>query len=538
MKWFYLENHPHFVETIPFGFRALGIPLTLPPAEVTPQELKSLLTDHQPDVILTTGWTPLQREPYFRVVQDYCARTRSFHVFWSFEDPLHTETWGMYYAEMGQPDFVFTHALGSAHSYQRVAIPSAYLPMACNPKLHRSLPARPRFQSDITLVANFATATHRSWRLKSLEFLLKPLLENGYDVAIWGSGWLEKKHELPFEIPDRSIKGPLSYHEIPYVYASSKIVLGIQNSPYLLTRRTFECLATGGFLLTNLTPAVQHHFQPGVHLETVSGPGDTLDKVDFFLREPGKRKEIGRKGQQEVHRRHTYAHRVQEMQHWIEPHWLEKKKKGRFTIQIPRELKQEIRPRIDVTFRGAHQGHLGQYLFVGRVSPRSPDCQVFLQFVLPEQKPYLSSLIEAKLKLFVVEPPHGEPIVRCQTIETPWTMESLRQGKLPSVSRSPIGEVPIRRSLASYYPWSENWYVFDLTAVARKWWSGALPNYGIRLSLRGTSPALVRFTSSRWQGRSRHFSGRVYFRRFFPRLEVVWQTNPGELSSGRWPAFP
>lgn len=57
-RWFYLENDPHFIETIPDGFREAGISLTVLKSNTTPDELTAQLSILRPDVILTTGWTP------------------------------------------------------------------------------------------------------------------------------------------------------------------------------------------------------------------------------------------------------------------------------------------------------------------------------------------------------------------------------------------------------------------------------------------------------------------------------------------------
>lgn len=133
MKWYYLENIPNYVDTVPSGFQENGVPLRIPKPDLTSQELVKELNRYQPDVILTNGWTPFHREPYFQVLRQYCEETQSLHVFWSTEDPLHTDYWGMYILEIGQPDIVFTHAVHAPKMYQERGIPSYYLPFACNP---------------------------------------------------------------------------------------------------------------------------------------------------------------------------------------------------------------------------------------------------------------------------------------------------------------------------------------------------------------------------------------------------------------------
>ncbi len=81
MKWYYLENYVNYVETVPSGFKENNIPLFVPKPDLTPQELVHQLNQYRPDVILTNGWTPFHREPYFQVVRRYCEEPTAFTCF-------------------------------------------------------------------------------------------------------------------------------------------------------------------------------------------------------------------------------------------------------------------------------------------------------------------------------------------------------------------------------------------------------------------------------------------------------------------------
>ncbi|WP_169713512.1 glycosyltransferase family protein [Paludifilum halophilum] len=503
----------------------------MPRKQITPDQLAHQLEEVRPDIILATGWTPLQREPYFRVINQYCNRYNAFHVFWSFEDPLHTETWGMYYAETGKPDYVFTHSFDSASIYQQIGIPSSYMPFACNPDIHRTLPAQPRYQSDIALVANLKTACH-TFRIASLETLLKPLINRGYDVAIWGQGWRENRSALPFHVPDDMIRGPIPYDQVPYVYASSKIILGVQNSPDLLTRRTFECLGSGGFLLTNDTKGVRRHFQSGIHLMTSRNPSETISMVDKFLREGSFRKQIASAAQREAHRNHTYSTRVSAMTQAIQPYVSAKKQKKRVSLFTPR-LKQEVRPRLNFTGSN-NQGMLGQYLRVGR-SHQSVQ-HAYLWFDVQEDLLRSWRIASAKLKMFLVSPAAGHPTIKCYAIRSPWNKKSLQNGSPPKRSTQPIAKTQIRSSFSKEYPYKDNWYTFNITHVVREWLTGTQKNYGLCLGLSDANFGFLQFTSTRWNGRNKYVLGRVYYRRYLPRLEIIYENQtPIQLNS--WSAF-
>lgn len=339
-------------------------------------------------------------------MRDYCHQHKALHVFWSFEDPLHTETWGMYYAEIGKPDYVFTHAHHSPSVYKRIGIPSSYLPFACNPKLHRALPAKAKYRSGIALVANYATTTLHSWRLKkSLNILLKPLLRHRMDIAIWGKGWRENKDQLPFHIPNHVLRGSLPYKAVPLVYASANIVLGVQNTPGILTRRTFECLATGGFLLTNHTPAVRRHFQPGKHLVTSRHPQETVKQIKHYLQQASKRKKIAKAEQHAVHRYHTYAERAQKMMEVLSP-YLQAKKANRSVFVFPSRLKREIRPQLNLAILPRQRALSGQYIVAERPAAvnKNEDRRIYMWFDLKETENSLLPIVSAVLKLFLAMP--------------------------------------------------------------------------------------------------------------------------------------
>lgn len=436
MKWYYLEKIPHYIETLPSGFRENKIPLTLPKWNLTPSGLAEHFKRSQPDIVLTSGWTPFLREPYFKVVRQYCQDKNRLHIYWSTEDPIHTETWGTYVMEVGKPDLVFTHALNAPMMYRQMGIPTYYLPFACNPKIHRTIPLRPKLQSDIALVANFSMVTMESWRIHSLRILLEPLLKEGRSVTIWGKGWKEEKKQLPFRIPDESIRGPLNYHHVAYVYASSKIILGIQNHQQLLTRRTWESLGTGGFLLTNHTSAILRHFTPGVHLVTSKSPEETRTLVNQYLKMESRRRTIAKQGQREVHQHHTYAHRVREMKK-IASEVLETKRKGKTSFLLPSLLKREIRPVQAVTFPQTPRVQ-GSYLKVERTE--SSDCKVFLWFPLHEEGHPNLDVDSAELKLFVANRPKGNLRLQCAPILSSRNRESVQT---PRISKESSQEVPI-----------------------------------------------------------------------------------------------
>ena len=523
MKWYYLENIPNYIQTVPTGFKENQIPLMIPPPDLTPHQLVQQLKQYRPDVILTNGWTPFHREPYFRAVRQYCEETNSLHVFWSTEDPLHTDYWGMYVLETGRPDVVLTHAYDAPPMYQDRGTPSYYLPFACNPAIHRQLPSLAQYQSDIALVANFSNATMDSWRINSLKFLLEPLLRKNYAVSIWGKGWEHGRQYLPFPIPDRAIRGSIPYNRVPYVYAASKIVLGIQNHQQLLTRRTWECIASGGLLITNHTPAVLRHFQPGLHLLTSHQPAETLARTQFLLQNRLARQRIATKGQKWVHQNHTYAHRVREMVSIASEHLRPKRKKRKsfsFPAPFPR---QEIRAHstFSTTFPN---GHLikAPYLIVKRKpgALQKKEYRSGLLFSLESSLLKGLEVYEAQLKLFLAVCPTKSTQMMCQFF-------SRKEPPTNPVDPTLILEsepqmIPITKSRRERV--FQTPITLTVTSLIRRLIKQEKKTIGVYLSIPDPHDGAIQFLG-RQQPKNHALSGLVYYQRFIPRLEITYRNR-------------
>ncbi len=531
MKWYYLENIPNYVHTVPSGFKENRVPLFIPKPDLTPRGLVDELNRYKPDVILTNGWTPFHREPYFRAIRQYCEETRSLHVFWSTEDPLHTDYWGMYILETGQPDVVFTHAFHAPQMYQERGVPSYYLPFACNPRIHRTLPPLPEYQTDISLVANFSNATLDSWRINSLQILLEPLLREKFSVSIWGKGWERGKHLLPFSIPDHVIRGPIPYDRVPHVYASSKMVLGIQNHAELLTRRTWECIGTGGLLITNHTPAVLRHFQPHLHLLTSRRGEETRELAHFLLQNQKTRQKIATHGQQWVHQNHRYAHRIRKMLDIASEMLQVKRNKGKY-YKVPSPfLRQEIRTHSTFSSLLPH-GELSKnpYLPVRRKQGnRTREIRSGLLFSLASCPDGLD-LHQARLKLFLAVCPAKITKITCRFF---------------SCCEDPVHSTPSltlekeEQTIAINLPNRKKFYqepvIISVTSLIRRLIRQRIKTLGVYLYIPVHDHGSVQFLG-RQQPKTHALSGVIYYQRFVPRLEITYRNKTHSFLPD-WPRF-
>lgn len=76
--------------------------------------------------------------------------------------------------------------------------------------------------------------------------------------------------------------------------------------------RVFEVMSMGTFLLTNriCCNGLFELFKEGQHLVSY-GPFSLIPKIKYYLKHEKEREEIAKAGQTEVHKKHTYRHRME-----------------------------------------------------------------------------------------------------------------------------------------------------------------------------------------------------------------------------------
>jgi spore maturation protein CgeB len=184
-----------------------------------------------------------------------------------------------------------------------------WLPVACDPEIHRPVELSPeeqsRYASDIVFMGS-----NYPCRADLLESLA------GKDISIWGPGW----ERLPKDSPLKShVRGTHTRPETWLkIYRASKIVLSIHyRDPksmfpvYQASPRVFEALACKSFVLSDRQRDVLSLFKDGEHLVTFADADELKEKVAYYLAHPEQRERIAAAGQREVLRAHTYTRRIE-----------------------------------------------------------------------------------------------------------------------------------------------------------------------------------------------------------------------------------
>lgn len=275
------------------------------------KQLSSIIDKFKPDIIFSYGWWRGRLNPV-----SFCNIIKSkgiFHIYWAFDDP---DCFNIISLPIGiHVNLVLTTAVECIPRYRDKGVKAELILHGCYPPYHRTTSADNIYKHDIVMLANNYNVnwdpSYFAFRYNGIENMVKPLVENKYDIMVWGLwwDWADRRYNLPKE----NYGGHIKYGNEAKIYASSKIALGLQtvgNSESQFSVRTFEALACGVFHLSQYAPALENLFKKGVHMEWTKSAEETIEIVDFYLKDESARTRVALAGQEEVLKHHTLLHRA------------------------------------------------------------------------------------------------------------------------------------------------------------------------------------------------------------------------------------
>lgn len=249
-------------------------------------------------------------------------------IYWATEDPNFTKEYTLPLIRRMKPNFIFTISAKTAEHYRKMGLPAAHMDFAFHSSIHRRLKPNKKYESDIAVVANAYPEVlqkyPKHYRRRAINILLRPLLKKGMRVDFYGSNWDKMGQYLGRRIPRRWIHGKIPYKDANRVYGSTKIMLGPQNYPDMVTQRTYEILGSSGFLLTCNTPGIRKLLKPGRDVIAASSPNETIRLVKRYLKDSKGRERIRKQGRMTI-AKHNYKNRAKFMLRVLRQHGLLKK---------------------------------------------------------------------------------------------------------------------------------------------------------------------------------------------------------------------
>jgi glycosyltransferase involved in cell wall biosynthesis len=180
-------------------------------------------------------------------------------------------------------DYVFAAQKQFIPGFKKVKSEVFWLPHAADPEMHRKLELPKLF--DIGFVGQ-----------------LDP---KGYPERIRLIRKLRDKYNV------LAVHGVFDEH-MAKVYSLSKIGFN-KSMKDDLTLRPFEIMSCGTMAVTDRLDSIYELFEDKKHLITYSDEKELDEVIRYYLEHEEEREEIAIRGQEEVHRKHTYERRVQEI---------------------------------------------------------------------------------------------------------------------------------------------------------------------------------------------------------------------------------
>lgn len=204
--------------------------------------------------------------------------------------------WKNYIKAIPFCDICFVYRKQNIRKYQEVGAKEVYhLPSFYDPELHHPIQLskndRERFESDVVFIGHYEP----DQRLECIE----TLLNMGIHVRLFGTGW---KFYLSRKLRKSLVTPIVPVYGTDYVKAicGSEIALcflsKLNNNPY--TRRCFEIPACGTLLLSERTDEMKELFNEDKEAVYFLHKEELVQKVQFFLKEPERRKAIAAAGRE------------------------------------------------------------------------------------------------------------------------------------------------------------------------------------------------------------------------------------------------
>jgi hypothetical protein len=157
-----------------------------------------------------------------------------------------------------------------------------WLPFACDLEFHRD------YQIERSFDVGFVGNTNQSIQADRLRLLME----------------LSKRYKM------NDFSKPVYLQEMARIYSQSKIVVNMPNRGGF-NMRVFEAMACGALLLTEDTRNGQKElFTAGVQLDVYKSKQELFEKIDYYLANEERRREIAEAGQAEVRSKHRYSDRA------------------------------------------------------------------------------------------------------------------------------------------------------------------------------------------------------------------------------------
>lgn len=306
MKWGFEQNNC-------FVYLMEDIYLMRSPSEksLVLQKIEQAIKKYKINFLFTEGYSNM---PVYEI-KKLCMKYNIKMHWWAIEDPV-TPSIGENIAKNKLADFIWTTTIEFIDKYKKLGVDSDLLLFGCNPEFQKIVSSENRFKHDISVVG-----TNYSSRYDKTKEFIFPLIENNFDIKIYGLWWMNP--DIPINLIKYKNKNiywqedgylQLPYEWLPIVINSSKIMIGLNCTDKSVTQtscRPFEtlCSAKDSIYLAYYTEAQEKLF--GDYIVQAKTGKEMIEKANDILSwSIEKRTEFATRAREYVAKNHNYAIRA------------------------------------------------------------------------------------------------------------------------------------------------------------------------------------------------------------------------------------
>ncbi|MFP5378361.1 MAG: glycosyltransferase [Vicinamibacteria bacterium] len=273
--------------------------------------LVDVALDWRADLVIGLAQAPLG-EPALTRLRDHQITT----AFWYVENHRVLPYW----SDLA-PHYDFFYGIQPGRFLEQLAAAGAarpgYLPMACDPAVHRPVDLTPEEQARFGSDVSFAGAPYLNRRR-----LLVSLAD--LDFRIWGDGWNEPA--LAHLVAGNGER--FGVDDMVRIFNATAVNLNLHSAahvadldpdPDFVNPRAFEIAACGAFQLVDARTPLPDLFAPG-EMVTFESMAEVRGQIAHYLAHPDERRAIAALARARVLAEHTYEHRVRRILRDALPH--------------------------------------------------------------------------------------------------------------------------------------------------------------------------------------------------------------------------
>lgn len=246
----------------------------------------------------------------YQAIYNLCkSKGVSFYV-WLIEDVPSYTAFGS--SVIDYTDYVFTTCIELIPFYKsKHNRDSKLLTFGVNPEFHKpSNPNKNLYKSDIVAIGNNYPS-----RYDKMKWFLQTLINHKYDINVYGGAcWTENNRGFNIFNHKEIYKGYLSYEELPVIYNTCKIALGMNcnsESSTQMSMRMYEFLGCtdNALMLSFYTKSQENVF--GDRLYLPKNEQETIDMANEILNiKEEHRVQKAKNNREWVYKNHSYIDRA------------------------------------------------------------------------------------------------------------------------------------------------------------------------------------------------------------------------------------